>query len=303
MDVKTAADAAAQPTLLHVPVDGLTLAAFEWHACRRGQGPTLLLVHATSFHGRAWDRMIRHLPPVHVVAIELRGHGRSDERAFQGWEDFSRDLIRAVSVLDLRDTVGVGHSMGGHALVAAAAAAQDRFLRLMLIDPSMSAPGTYLDRPPPSGEPNPALGRKNRFDSPQAMFERLVQRVPYSTWDPQALRDYCEHGLRPAPNGDGFVLACAPATEARVYDTVGRDPGIYASIRALDLPVTVVRARALDRSIKPFDTLGSPTWPGLAAEFRRGTDLHLPDKTHLMPMEDPALVAGLVADLLAGATR
>lgn len=303
MDSIPAAEAATQPALHYVPVDGLKLAAFEWHAHLRGKGPTLLLVHATSFHGRVWDRVIGHLPPVHVIAIELRGHGRSDEAPFQGWEDFSRDLLRAVSVLDLRDAVGVGHSMGGHALVAAAAAAQARFLRLMLIDPSMSAPGTYLNRPPLSGEPNPALARKNRFASPQAMYERLAQRVPYSTWDPQALSDYCEHGLRPAPDGDGFVLACAPATEGRVYDTVGRDPGIYASIRALDLPVTVVRARALDRSIKPFDTLGSPTWPGLAAEFRRGTDLHLPEKTHLMPMEDPPLVAALVAELLAQDTR
>ncbi|MBB5271939.1 alpha/beta fold hydrolase [Quisquiliibacterium transsilvanicum] len=289
------------PKLRQVQLEGLSLAAFEWNAALRGSAPTLLLVHATGFHARVWDQMVRRLPPVHVLAIELRGHGRSQALPFAGWEDFGRDLAQAAIALDLEGAVGVGHSMGGHALVAAAAAQPRRFARLMLIDPPMFAPESYLNRPPLSGEPHPAVGRKNRFESPQAMFDRLAQRPPYSTWDPQALRDYCVHGLRPAADGEGFELACAPATEGRVYDTVRRDAGIYASVRALRIPVTVVRARALDESIRPFDTLGSPTWPGLAAEFRDGRDLHLPDKSHLMPMEDPALVAGLIAEELFGA--
>lgn len=291
----------AEPFQRHVQLDDLTLAAFEWHAHLRGQGPTLLLVHATGFHGRVWDQVVRRLPPVHVVALELRGHGRSQTVRFEGWEDFGRDLAKAAAALDLQEAVGVGHSMGAHALVAAASVEPRRFARLMLIDPPLFAPASYLNRPPLSGDPHPAVGRKNRFESPQAMFDRLVQRLPYSTWDSEALRDYCEHGLRPAADGQGFELACEPATEGRIYDTVRRDPGVYASIRALRIPVTVVRARELDESIRPFDTLGSPTWPGLAGEFHDGRDLHLPDKTHLMPMEDPALVARLIEAAFAGA--
>ena len=53
------------------------------------------------------------------------------------------------------------------------------------------------------------------------------------------------------------------------------------------------------RSVKPWDALGTPTWPALAQEFRLGRDLQLMDKTHMMPMEDPGLVARLISDAMA----
>jgi lipase len=68
----------------------------------------------------------------------------------------------------------------------------------------------------------------------------------------------------------------------------------YDLVRALDIPVLVVRARPMDPAIKPWDPLGSPTWPGLAAEFPQGRDLPFGDKTHFLPMEDPALMAQLI---------
>jgi len=48
---------------------------------------------------------------------------------------------------DLADVVGVGHSMGGHALVDAAAAEPARFVRLVLIDPVIAEAGAmnYLE--------------------------------------------------------------------------------------------------------------------------------------------------------------
>jgi hypothetical protein len=43
-----------------------------------------------------------------------------------------------------------------------------------------------------------------------------------------------------------------------------------------------------------FDFRHSPTWPGLVREFARGREVHLDDRHHLLPMEDPALVAAHV---------
>ena len=45
----------------------------------------------------------------------------------------------------------------------------------------------------------------------------MADRLPYSVFDPQSLRDYCEHGLRPADDGAGFQLACPPRFEGKVY--------------------------------------------------------------------------------------
>lgn len=291
----------AEPHLHRIPANGLTLACFEWRAKLRGQAPSVLLVHATGFHGRVWDQTIHHLPGRHVLAVEQRGHGRSDAADFNSWEPFGRDLADAVKVLDLQGAVGVGHSMGAHALVQAAASEPGRFSRLVLVDPVLRAPDEYLHPAVPPEAPHPAAGRKNHFESAQAMAARFSGRPPYSVFDPAALRDYCEYGLRPAAGGQGFELACAPGFEGRVYPLARHHPGIYASIRALQIPVLVVRARPQDPRILPWDPLGTPTWDQLAGEFRHGRDLQLLDKTHMLPMEDPALMARLITEPSLGA--
>jgi len=286
------------PKLEFTLCNGITLASWEWRAAQRGHGPTLLMVHATGFHGRVWDQVIRHLPRHHVIAVELRGHGRSEVADFDNWSAFGQDLASFVASMDLQGAVGIGHSMGAAALVQAAAFQPGRFSQLVLVDPVMLAPADYHLPPPPPGTLHPAAGRKNQFDSAQAMFERFADRPPYSVFDPQSLHDYCQHGLRPADDGVGFQLACAPRFEGKVYPLARQNPGVYASIRALQIPVLVVRARPQDPSILPWDPLGSPTWPGLAAEFHQGRDLLLADMTHFLPMEDPALMARLIDGVL-----
>jgi lipase len=290
-----------QPKLHHIPVDGLSLACFEWRAQWRGTAPTLWMVHATGFHGRVWDQVIHLLPGRHVIATEQRGHGRSSGGSFDSWADFGRDQAAMAVALDLQGAVGIGHSMGAYALVQAAALVPHCFRQLVLIDPVILAPADYHLPPEPPGTLHPAAWRKNQFASAQEMFERFADRPPYSVFDTQVLMDYCQHGLKPAAGGHGLQLACAPAFEGQVYPAARQDTGIYTSVRALQIPVLVVRARPQDPGIKPWDALGTPTWPPLAQEFRNGRDLQLMDKTHMMPMEDPALVARLIADAMSDA--
>ncbi|OYV02412.1 MAG: alpha/beta hydrolase [Burkholderiales bacterium PBB5] len=290
------------PQLHHTQANGLSLASFEWRAARRGQGATLWLVHATGFHGRVWDEVVHRLPDRHVIAVEQRGHGRSQAAHFDSWAPFGDDQAALARAFGLQGAVGVGHSMGAHALVQAAAAVPGAFSRLILIDPVLLAPADYLHPPVPAGTLHPAAQRKHHFDSPQAMAQRFAARPPYSVFTTQALQDYCQHGLRPADGGQGgYQLCCAPAVEGQVYPLARNQPGIYASIRALDIPVQVVRARAQDPSVLPWDPMGSPTWPGLAGEFRHGQDIHWADRSHMVPMEDPARVAELIGQALTAA--
>ena len=292
-----------QPNLQRTLANGIEVACFEWRADLQGTAPTLLMVHATGFHGRVWDQVIARLPDHQVLALELRGHGRSEKRAFNSWEDFGRDVAAFSAARDLHGAIGIGHSMGAHALVQAAAFEPERFSRLVLIDPTIMAPAFYHAPAADVNAAHPAALRKNRFDSPQAMFDRFADRVPYSVFDRQALRDYCEHGLVPAADGGGFELACAPAFEAQVYIRSRGNLGIFASVRALQIPVLVIRARPMQPGILPFDPLGSPTWPDLAAEFSHGRDVLLTSHTHMLPMQDPALTAQLITDFMAEPPR
>jgi pimeloyl-ACP methyl ester carboxylesterase len=110
-----------RPRAHRVAGAGVMLAAFEWNPHARGGGDTIVLAHATGFHARCWDQVVARLGDRHVVAIDQRGHGRSDGPLPVHWSQFGEDLAAALRALDLHAVVGVGHSMGGHAMTEAAA--------------------------------------------------------------------------------------------------------------------------------------------------------------------------------------
>ena len=42
-----------------------------------GEGPPLVLAHATGFHGRVWEPLAAHLTGFHLWSIDMRAHGDS----------------------------------------------------------------------------------------------------------------------------------------------------------------------------------------------------------------------------------
>jgi lipase len=289
-----------KPDLEHrTRVGALELHAVEWHVAQRDRGPSLLMVHATGFHCRVWDQVIQRLPQSHAIALDQRSHGRSTQTPITSWAHFGEDLAGFVQARELHGLVGVGHSMGAHALVQAAAREPQRFQALLLVDPVIASPAAYHAPNPVLGSGmHPAAKRRSRFASAEEMIERFATRRPYDLFDAQSLRDYCIHGLLPAADGQGLELACTPLTEASVYMTGRANASVYASVRALQIPVWVMRARQRTPEADPFDYSYSPTWPELADEFRFGRDLLIPDRSHFLPMEDPTQVAQRVGDLL-----
>jgi len=217
-----------------------------------------------------------------------------------------QDQAALVEALDLEDIEGVGHSMGAHAMIDAAAACPGRFRRLVLIDPVVAAPESYANAREPwrlrEGEMHPASKRRNHFDSVEADIARLKDRSSFPRFAPQIFRDYCEHALQPAADGKGFVLACPPEVEASVYISSRTNGGVYDSARLLEIPVLVLRAQepSVDM-VGPMAFSTSPTWPGLAAQFENGREIHFPDKTHFLPMEIPDEVAALIRTELEAA--
>jgi lipase len=275
------------------------LCYFEWgEAC----APTVLLVHATGFHARCWDRTVAALPAgFRVIAVDMRGHGRSDKRGPYVWETFGRDLQELTEALSLRGAIGVGHSMGGHCLTQVAARVPDAFSRLLLVDPVIFDPEAYLTnryRGFATAEDHPVARRRNDWSSWEEMYERFRSRQPFSRWQPEVLEDYCRHGVV-AKVGGGYELACPPVVEASVY-LGNTETDVHELIPGLELPVVVLRARPRDPDdAQVMDFSKSPTWPGLAARFRNGRDVYLPDHSHFIPMEDPALVARFISDVNA----
>lgn len=271
-------------------VNGVEIALWEW----KGAEPAVFFCHATGFHARSWDQVIARLPDRRCIAVDARGHGHSSKPAPPyAWRDFGHDIAVIASKLDVSGAIGVGHSMGGHTVTLASALRPGTFSALLLIDPVIRSPEAYTG---PWKRAQFVAKRRNRWASPQEMFDRFIDRPPFNAWDRAVLRDYCEYGL--IPDGDGFVLACPPEIEADIYaHSPMPESNIYPEIATIETPVHVVRA---GKQFDPANIMSvSPTTPGLASSFARGTDLCVPDHSHFIPMEAPALIAKLVEDSLA----
>jgi lipase len=276
------------------PGDGF-IGVWDWEATGGPQEGCVLLCHATGFHARCWDQIIRRLPHRwRCVALDMRGHGRSGNPNPPGqpplWKDFGADVARIIDLLGLVDLIGVGHSMGGHSVVHAASLRPGAFTSLVLLDPVIRPHGSY-------GAPwvvsHFARKRRNEWKSADEMYERFKDRPPFSAWEPEIVRDYCDHAL------NGNVLACTPDFEGSIYENSSvAASDISDELGRIAIPVTVMRSHLV---LQPgADMNGSPCDPVLASRFPNARDVEVP-RSHFFPMEDPGLVADTIVE--SGAVR
>lgn len=282
--------------------NGVQLCWFERHPELREQG-TILLVHATGFHARCWDPVVRELGERHVIALDMRGHGRSAKTGPFSWDVFGADVSAFVSGLGLEAVTAAGHSFGGHAVTFAAHQHQDRIERLVLLDPVILDPAGYESTLherwlTESGE-HPVVRRRNAFANAEEMYRSYKSKGSFGIWQDSALRAYCEHGLMPAHAGAGFELACPPSVEAAIY-MGSSGTNIHHLLGDVKQPVTILRAEARPENADSIDFAKSPTWPELATAMPNAADIYLPHLSHFIPMQEPELVA---THILADAGR
>lgn len=281
----------SSPSHHFVCVNGVNTSYFQWNDSAQ---EVVLLIHATGFHARCWNSTVAKLgSKFKVIAIELRGHGRSEKKPPYDWMTFGQDLAQFLKALDMSNAIGVGHSMGGHCLTQAAADSPDRFKGLVLVDPVMANPKNYpaIDSVAQwdSVDEHPVSRRRDEWDSPEEMFENFKSRFPFSLWQRECLMDYCKWGLLENQAGS-HSLACPPRVEASIY--VGsRSSDVSSLCSKIPHPVVVMRAQTRDPTSTKLDFSKSPTWPQLYKCFSNGKDLFLPKLSHFIPMERPDLVA------------
>jgi len=269
------------PQLQTIQNDGLDFAVWHW----QGNGPRILLIHATGFHSRCWDQVVAQLPGFDCWAYDMRGHGQSSKpEPPYVWKNFGRDVVALSNNLGLQFDVGIGHSMGGHSLSFAAGTDSRLFKSLILIDPIIVQRQHYGDA---ITKEHPVQRRKNRWHSPEEMFERYNGKSPFDTWDKAVLKDYCQYGLLPSGE-ERLELACPPIIEGSIYNNAMDKNGadIYDEIEKITAP-TLVMHPPLSPSRKIEDLI--PV--NLADFFPDGEDELLPNNTHFIPMEAPQLVA------------
>lgn len=257
-----------------------------------GEGPVLLISHATGFHGRCYLPVAHELADrFHSVAFDYRGHG--DTRAPDepvDWERYGDDALAMASSFG-EPVVAFGHSMGGACLLMAAHRDPTLFRRLVLFEPIVFP----TDGPPHEGGSPLAAGARRRramFGSYEDAIANYAAKPPLGWFTPEALEAYVRYGF--APGEDGQIhLKCRPETEAATFDT-GGSHRTWDVLPDIETPTLVIAGSV--SPMQPSAVAGS-----IAERLPHAAYLELPQFDHFAPMTHPREVADLIAEFCSAA--
>lgn len=328
--------------VLHVPsTDGVVLEVQDRAVSSSAPGGAgvereapvvFLLAHANGFHGRVFDplvdALVRHDRPARVVTFDMRAHGgstaplastaRSRLEALR-WDRFADDVLAVVDALGVRGRcVGVGHSLGGHAMLRAEARRPGTFASIVAHEPIFVVPDDALPRgtaKTPLAEA--AARRRRRFASREAALAAFASKPPLDALHPDALRAYCEHGFTSASAnekggeresesesrwrtgeararaGREVQLAMAPEDESAVFSAGAEEAGALPAIanRRLKCPVTIICGSTAVPGAPGAAAYAAVIAPVIVEALRAGgAEARLESKpamNHFGPIQDP----------------
>ncbi len=268
--------------------DGVTVAVHDFG----GDGPALLLAHATGFHGMVFTPLVKELrSSFHCIAFDQRCHGASSRprpASFSfAWSSFADDVLAVVHAMDLEQPSAFGHSSGGAALLLAEERRPGTFRDLFCYEPVVLDVAGPL---PPEGLPdNPltraALKRQEVFESRDQAFDNFSRKPPLSSMSPEALTAYVDHGLIARPAG-GFRLACRRDDEAEIY-AQGFAHDAFQRLDTVSCPVTLAYGAETT-------SIGAGLIEAMAKKLPSPTVMEMPNLGHLGPLEDPHACADAI---------
>ncbi|MDP1795226.1 MAG: alpha/beta hydrolase, partial [Acidimicrobiales bacterium] len=261
-----------------------------------GNGPDLLLAHATGFCSGVWQPMV---PPLQehfrVVSFDERGHGGSDPApdGVYAWEGFATDALAVIDATGLDHPFGVGHSCGGALLLLAEMRRPGVFNAIWAFEPIVFPVDEPIEDPTPNGNrlANGARKRRAVFASRDEARANYSSKPPLMWLDPRVLDGYIACGLHDLPDGT-VTLACAPEHEARTYE-MGGTHSAYRRLREVTCPVSLVCGATTDAT-------GPAVLPLLAERLVHSSIDVWDDHGHFGCLADPART---VASILAAFDR
>ena len=268
--------------------DGVELAVHDLG----GDGPPLLICHATGFCGMAYGPFARGLTDIrHVWAVDFRGHGdsTSPEHGDFDWGGVGEDLLAVVEALDAPIEV-VGHSMGGAAAVLAEHREPGTLRSAYLFEPIIP-PFELPDMPDQNPMAEAAARRRAVFDSKAQALYRYATKTPLAVLSAGSLGAYVEYGFEDLPDGTAR-LKLAPEEEAAVFSASGKPTS--ATAKDVAAPVAI----AVGEVTEGFS-------PALFADplveaLPNGELVRFHELGHFGPLEAPTVIAADVRRWLRG---
>jgi pimeloyl-ACP methyl ester carboxylesterase len=266
--------------------EGVRLHFLEWGA-RRGDRPSMLLLHGLSSNARFWSRTAAQLDGWHIVALDQRNHGLSDRpQADNQNPAFVADARALVDLLELRRPVVAGHSWGATIALEYAAAHADETGALSVMDGPVWSTGLSWDEVKDFVQPPFPV-----YPSLEAAHHAQTTYTP-GAWG-QDMVPFVEAGLVAVDGGYRSTLT-VPARRQILEAMFGADaPALWR--RLAGLPASVLLARSGPGQFLRAKETGAR---GLAAALP-GVQLRWFDTPHDIPLYEPAEVAGELRRLAA----
>lgn len=210
-----------------------------------GDGPTLILLPGLTANAHEFEGLLRAglSPSLRVLAVDLRGRGRSD--APEGPYDVAThaaDVIGLMDELGIESAVVGGHSFGGLITYYLAANHPERVTRCVAMDAPAEVHLGIMDQIKPS------LDRLGMVFPSWDEYLALAKSMPYygGWWDP-AIEEYFRNDLR--TNADGTVQAISHPDHIRAAALATLDVDWPEVVTRIEQPTLILRAP---------DALGSP---------------------------------------------
>lgn len=254
-----------------------------------GDGPPLLMLHATGFLPWLWHPIARELSRTHrVIAPYLCDYRSVDpDNAWLGWRDLAGDIKQLCDRLQLERPYMVGHSMGAAVATLAHTLHGLPMEKMVLIEPIFLPREMYgvkfaTEQHPMAAK---AIKRRNSWRNREEVRDDWRSKPFFQSWNEEVLSLYIEHGITPN-NGSGVCLTCTPGCEAALFmGSLQQDP--WPELAKVKGPVLVVEGEQSEN--KPFIDLKR-----IAGMIPDGTYLEVEGAGHLVPMEKPVETARIL---------
>lgn len=250
-----------------------------------GVGPAVIFLHGTSANLGVWDAVVKSLAGgVRTVAIDQRGHGRSDKpKSGYGAAEYSTDIAHLIRELDCGPVVAVGHSLGARNSVVLAARYPDLVSSVVAVDYTPFVEKEVLD----DLQERVAVGDQI-FSNLDEVRKYLRQR--YSLIQDDAVERRALYGYAYDDNVDGYRPLATPEALKETVDGLRVD--FVDATRAVRAPVTLIRG-TLSRIVSD-ETMRKTRV--LRPDFRV---LELPEVDHYVPEEKPEVIATEIYRMLS----
>jgi pimeloyl-ACP methyl ester carboxylesterase len=260
-----------------------------------GNEDAIIFLHATGFMPWLWHPIARNLTPHYrIIAPYFCDHRETDpERGGLNWMTLAHDLSIFCKRLEIKNPLLVGHSMGATVLTLAEAAYGLGAEGMILIEPIFLPQDFYRIKLKVEDHPlaSKSIRRRNSWNSESEAIEYLRSRPLFAKWNDEMLKLYIQYGMAAGETG-GLQLTCGPIKEASLFmGGMGYDP--WPLLSKISCPVLILEGE-LSENRSYIDLVKATSM------FSRGSHRIVKDAGHLIPMEQPEVITGIIRDFFKG---